>query len=298
MKPERAFIAERAAAVHCPELLRAGPSPTELMPRLSQVGDRFAKAFAPLLAPFAGGETPKIRAHPARQDDDLMFGAEVGGLAANSLFAIGPHAVPVLVSLQAGAVLGFVDRTFGGRGLAPDPLPDRLPLSAELMIARIEDAVMTCLASALGHADASAIYLMRRDGNLSQLGAYAEGVPLAVVKFEVTEEGRPAWNGFICLAESLLPMLFGEAGSAPASTKRTPAAPDSEPFGDLPLEMAAVLVDMRISMAAIAAIEPGTILPVAVARAVPLKIGGKTVASGSVGAADDRVAIRITQAFA
>jgi flagellar motor switch protein FliM len=93
-------------------------------------------------------------------------------------------------------------------------------------------------------------------------------------------------------------MLFGEGVMTAPKAHTGPADPLSEPFAELPLEMSAVLVDMRISMAAIAAIKPGSVLPVAVARNVPLRVGDKTIATGSVGAADDRVAIRITQAFA
>ena len=48
---------------------------------------------------------------------------------------------------------------------------------------------------------------------------------------------------------------------------------------------------------AIAALQPGQILPVAVARSIPLKGGGKTIAHGTIGAMDDRVAVQITQAF-
>nr|WP_268958963.1 FliM/FliN family flagellar motor C-terminal domain-containing protein [Novosphingobium aerophilum] len=75
------------------------------------------------------------------------------------------------------------------------------------------------------------------------------------------------------------------------------ADPLSEPFGDLPLQLSAILVDMRMSMATVAAIEPGMVLPVAVARQVPLRLGQATVATGTVGAADDRVALQIRTAF-
>jgi flagellar motor switch protein FliM len=73
--------------------------------------------------------------------------------------------------------------------------------------------------------------------------------------------------------------------------------PADEPFGAVPLTISAVLVDMRIGFAALSNLQPGQILPVAVARSVPLKIGDKTVAHGTIGAMDDRVAVQITQAF-
>lgn len=297
MKPERAFVAERVAAQHCPELLRgvAGPA-GDLMPRLSAVGEALARALGPALAPLYGGEAPRVKAQAARADDDLMFGAEVGPLAANSLYAIGHGAVPLLISLQAAAVLGLVDRTFGGRGDLRGGLPDKFPLSADLMIRRIETIIAGCLAPALALAP-EAIEVVRRDGSLTQLAAFPEGAPLAAMKIEVIEEGREAWPIHIALAEAHLAYLFDEKASAPPPPAHGRAGPGDEPFASLPLGLTAVLVDMRMSMAVLAALQPGQILPVAVARAVPLKVAGRTIATGSVGEADDRVALRITQTF-
>ena len=50
MKPQRAFVAERAAAQHCAQLLRRGPEPAELLPQLDRLGDRFARQLAEGLA--------------------------------------------------------------------------------------------------------------------------------------------------------------------------------------------------------------------------------------------------------
>ena len=151
MKPERAFVAERAAAVHCVELLgKAAAAPGDLLPALSALGERFAKALAPVLARFTGGEAPRIKAGVAGSSDSATVAGDIGALAANSLFVAGTDDLPVVISLHAGAVLGMVDRTFGGRGLSPDPLPVRLPLSAELMMARLEGLTSVCLSEALG----------------------------------------------------------------------------------------------------------------------------------------------------
>ena len=65
----------------------------------------------------------------------------------------------------------------------------------------------------------------------------------------------------------------------------------------MPLEVTAVLVDMPLSMARLSGLRPGEILPVAVARSVPLRIDGRTLASGTIGEIDDRVAVQVTHAF-
>ena len=70
-----------------------------------------------------------------------------------------------------------------------------------------------------------------------------------------------------------------------------------EPFGAMPLSLSAVLVDMALPVSTISALQPGQVLPVSVARSIPLKAGGQTIAHGTIGALDDRVAVQITHAF-
>ncbi len=300
MKSDHAFIAERIAAQHCPELLRSGPAPGELLPLLTQLGERLAlaleTALAPVLSPVLGSETPQVITRPARSENVTALAAELGALAAHVLYNAGASEVPVLVSLDAGAMFALVDRTFGGKGEVPSPMPQSFPMSVELMIDRLEGLVAGCLAEALELTAENAVRSERRDGSLITLAPFPDGMPLAVLRLEVCEAGREPWPINIALLEAMLPALLGDGAGRPRRV-RGRADPASEPFAGLPLELTAVLVDMRISMATIAAIQPGSVLPVSVARNVPLRIGGRTIASGSIGAADDQVAIRITHAF-
>jgi len=63
------------------------------------------------------------------------------------------------------------------------------------------------------------------------------------------------------------------------------------------MPVTAVLVDMRIGFSQLSALKVGDVLPVAVARSVPLKIADTTIAHGTIGEVDDRVAVQITHAF-
>ena len=54
---------------------------------------------------------------------------------------------------------------------------------------------------------------------------------------------------------------------------------------------------MALPVSAIAALVPGQILPVTVARNVPLWIGETQIAHGTIGALDERIAVQITHAF-
>lgn len=287
MKPQRTFVAERAAAVHCAELMNRAPPPHDYLPELTRFGDRLAKLLAPALAPYFGGQSPKVCCSSPNQIGCDELSAEIGPLAANSLLACTSADVPMLVSLDGKALLRIIDRSFGGCGRAPEALPDAFSLSAELMIARLEGLFAAQIASALDK-EASVIRPVRRDASLAALAPFVPERRLDRLVFEAAD-----LRLLVALPSDTLGALFGQKGSAPALPEA--ANPAAEPFCAVPLPLTAVLVDMPVSAGTIAALEPGDVLPVAVARHVPLQIAGHIIAHGTVGAQDDCAALRITQ---
>ena len=295
MKPETAFIAERALAQHCPQLIRPAASPADLLPQLAVCGQALATALAAALAPLLGGEVPEVRADPPSQCVWGELASTFAPLAANCLLGVGDDDAPLLLSLDAGPVLRMLDLAFGGKGDAPPRLPDIFPMSAELMIARLE-AVMTAAMGSSFLAETAGIRSLRRDGSIDLLKPFASNAPVAVLKLIVTETAGASWTALLAFPLATLPALLGTTDGRP----REPAASQADrtaQFGDMPLSLSAVLVDMAMPVSAIAALEPGAILPVSVARSVPLRIGTATIAHGTIGALDERVAVQITKAF-
>lgn len=296
MKPERAFIAERPLAQHCPELLRAsatGSAPAELLPALGLAGAKLARLFAAALSPLIGGQELVVTAAAPREIAAADLTKEMAPLAANSLLASGSAAL--LASFDAGAVLRMIDRAFGGKGLTPAPMPAIFPASAGVVIRQLEGIVSQGFAAALGAADFAPV---RRHGSLVELEAFADAVQLTVVTLTVAEAGADPWPIHLALPTAALAGLVGEGAQAPARPAAPRATnPAEEPYCDLPLTLSAVIVDMHLPMSALTQLQPGSLLPVSVARNVPLRIGAKTIAHGAIGSVDDRVAIQITQAF-
>ena len=234
--------------------------------------------------------------------------SSIAPLAANCLFGAGAGEAPLLVSIEAEPVLRIVDHAFGGKGEAPCPLPASFSMAADLMIGRIEGllsahitAAIAATAGAAPGAPAPSLTPLRRDGSLAMLAPFAEKAPLAMLTLEVEDGGVLPWLVTMAMPMGTLAALFGYPDPTPASgaarsTRRLASAGEA-PFADIPLPLRAVLVDMRISFAAVAALEPGQILPVTVARRVPLRIDDHTIAHGSPGTMDEHIAIQITQAF-
>lgn len=296
MKPENALTAERPLASHDPALLRAGPGPAELMPALARAGEKMARALRGALAPVLNGEPPKVTCNAPSEMPYIDFTDEVGMLAGNSLYGTGQENAPLLSVIDADVILRLVDRAFGGQGEAPYPLPPEFQLSAELMVARLETIVARALGGALGAKDPEAIRPLRREGKLSQLQAFADKTRVAVITLMVDEPGRTKWTIRMAFPFATLAVLFGHGERPPVvRSMRGPSKPTDQPFAELPLSVSALLVDVALPLSAISRLEVGQVLAVPVARLVPLRVAERTVAHGSIGAVDDRVAVQITQ---
>jgi len=292
MKPETSFVAERMVARHCPQLLREGPAPADPLETAADLGARVARALPARLASLSGGDSPVVQAEKPRKADGAALAADAPTLAVHCLFAAGSRQSPLVVIVEGEAIFRLIDRAFGGTGRAPDPLPAAFPLSAELMIGRLESAVAAALADALG----VAVVPLRRGESLGRLAAFPAGEPLAIADLAVIDGGEAPWR--LSLAQSLKQPLAAAGGpsSSVATDAGEPAAdPLAGPFGDVPLPLRAVLVDMAMPFSTLADLTPGQVIPVAVARSVPLETGGRAVACGTVGAMDDRVAVRVAQ---
>lgn len=294
MNTQHSFVPERVAAQHCAELLRRGAEPGDQIGALATLGVRLAPLIAKALARLVGGEAPMVTPLAAQEQSEGELIQQVGPLAANALYATGIPGVSLLGSVAGAAVLRLVDRAYGGSGEHHGPLPDAFPLSAELLVQRFEAALAECLGAALG---SPAVEPLKRSARLAEFAPFPAGAKLAVLSIEVMEGTKAPWVLTLALPLSNLPKLTATLGDGPAAApRRTGAAdPAAAPFAALSLGLTATLVDMPVSLAVLAALEPGMVLPVAVARAVPLSIGGRTIAHGTVGAQDDRIALRLTQ---
>jgi flagellar motor switch protein FliM len=296
MRQDFAFVAQRTLASHSPALLRPGPADADLIEALRQAAARLARALRGALARLCGGEVPEVTIEPPQ---DLAFADFArDGLTAYSLYSAAPSGERVLSAIDAAAVLRLVDRAFGGPGEAPQPLPRELPMSADLMVQRIETMLAAQLGLALGSTVGGrpAIHPLRRDSDLAQLQPFAPATRLAVLAITVSEGLRAPWSIRIALPLSALAVLTGIVPQpGPARRDGAAADPGAEPFAAMPLRLTALLIDTRLPLHVVSRLEAGQVLNLPVARQVPLVAGHRTIAHGTIGAVDDRVAIQITR---
>lgn len=285
-------------AQHCSELLGpAVPAISDLAPSLALLSGRLGLSIAAGLARLSGGEAPAVRPDAPRATTAADLEGEAASLASYAVMGIGPERHRVLLTCDAAPVFRLVDRAFGGRGMVPNPLPSAFPMSAELLIQRLEQTIAAALQEALG-GGALSVLPMQRDTSFVQIAPFAPGETVFDLSVSVEEPGCEPWTLSLAFPQATLAALFaGRERKLP--TPAAPHAPDpmSEPFASLPITLTAVLVDMMVPFTRLAALRPGDVIPVAVARSVPLKAGERAVATGAIGEFEDRIAVQITTAF-
>lgn len=292
MNAEHTPTLGRPLVRHCPELLKRGPTPAERMSHFAHAGEKLARLLGNELAPLQGGHAPAMRCLPVQECDVATLEASIAPLAGNCLLAVSPGGMPLLVSFQAEGVLRLLDCAFGGPGEVSSPLPEAFPFSAGLMLRRLEELAASALTTALG-----AEFLPKaRSDRFAELPPFPKGTQLAVLTVEVRHGSSLNWNVTIAAPLASLEALFDHGERRPP-VRTQPHSAIGDVFGDLPLALSAVLVDMRMPVSALFALRPGQVLPVSVARSVPLRIGVTAIAHGTIGALDDRVAVQVTEAF-
>lgn len=302
MKPHHDFIAERPVARHALPGSQRQARVFEPEAALARLAQRLAADLPKALVALAGETPPEVTATEPRQGVMRELLSRANGPCSHGLLAAGETGPRLLVSLDCAGALQLVDLAFGGEGHVPDPVPERLPLSAQLVLNRLEALVAEQVARIAGlecDGEMPALAPVRRDTDIAALRPFTADRALWQAGFEVAFGEAEAWTIRLTMATDHAPLLCGsdDDEDAPPASRAPDHGPSQPDFGAIPLTLRATLVDMRVPLARIAALRPGDVLPVSVARQVPLSIGATTIAHGSVGEIDDRVALQILHAF-
>ncbi len=105
------------------------------------------------------------------------------------------------------------------------------------------------------------------------------------------------WRASLAVAAERMDRLLPGASLARRArpAKRTPATGMAAPFANVPLPLHVVLAEFDLTLARLQTLSPGDSIPLTMGRQVPLLVGEKVLAHGSIGTAEDRMAIRLTR---
>jgi flagellar motor switch protein FliM len=295
MRHEGSFVADRLGAQHCAELTRSSRQAVNPLVELAQFAERLASLVAEKLSQTFPGVAVEVTANePAELQANVN--ERRGEPVFNTTFAAGERDITFYASLPQSAALAMVDLALGGNGSNCDAPGGKLPLSAQLMFERFEKNLDKAIADAFEFPVADAVRI-RKSGAVPEASLPFSGCKRMVLTMRVVI-GAAAPQEMVLTFPGAAPVgLFAHRANpgAPAARAGGVVSPNSEPFGGIPLSLKAILVDMPIPVSALSNLAPGTIIPVAVARSVPLMVGEQVIGHGTVGSLDDRAALQLTK---
>jgi flagellar motor switch protein FliM len=296
------FAPARAAAVHCAELTTRGPRPEESAALMAS----WRRDLARLLADDLSGLLSGDRLDVSITEPEKLSGADalrrIGPLAANSLIRCGASAETALLSFDFATAIALTDRSFGGDGRTTGNVPEALPRSAALLV----EETATMIAGAITTASYGDMpppaggstrgEVIVRSESAARLKPFAlDGEALFFV-IEIANRQGCTWRAALAVsAERMARLLPGGGRRARPRGPRAAASPLAAPFADVPLPLHVVLAEFDLSLTRLQSLAPGDTIPLAMGRQVPLLAGETLVAHGSVGTAEDRMAIRLTR---
>ena len=305
MRMAHEFAAARPAAQHCRELTERGPRPEERAVLLAAWRRDLARVLAEELSALLSGDRLDVSVPEPESLSGSAVLARIGAVAANSLLRVGTGGETALATFDFPTAIALTERSFGGEGKVAEHAPDQLPRSAALLVDEIAATIAGCITRAsLGdHAPPAGEMpggeVIVRSESAGRLKPFEPDAPVLLFTLEIANRQGCRWHALLAIAEERMQRLLPAPGRTRpqpgARLRRLPASPLATPFAAVPLPLHVVLAEIDLSLARLQALAPGDMLPLAMGRQVPLMLGEKLVAHGSIGTLEERMAIRITR---
>ena len=281
------------AAQHCEELLANSLETVDVAGDFARFGTRLARALQPRLAALFDVRKLETELADTSSCSVKDLPQALGEKMHHARFALPGKGLGILASARVSAVIGEFDRMLGGDGEGP-PEAAALPSSANRFACQIETELLDACVEATGRGDLS---VADRGSNLGEIVPAAARSDIHTATIEVSRPGLPKLVlTFSTCEASFVQFAGGEAPvGKPVRRSIGQGGIDNSAIGQVELSTTATLVDMAIPLHRIVALQVGTMLPVPIQRSVPLSISDITIARGTVGTLDDRVALEILQ---
>jgi flagellar motor switch/type III secretory pathway protein FliN len=306
MKMAHDFMAARLVAQHCDELLKRGPRPGERASLLAAWRRDLAQALADdLTGLLSGDRLDVIIGEPESLSGDAAL-MRIGPVAANCLLRVGAlggtSTETVLLSADFATAIALTDRSFGGDGKLGGGVPEQLPRSAALLIEEAAKMIAQAITRvSYGDAPEPLAPVVRgevivRSESAGRLKPFDVDAPCLLFAITIANRQGCEWRLTLAMAaERLARLLPGAGRPLPLRTARAPADGMAAPFANIPLPLHVVVAEIELSLARLQALVPGDCFPLALGRQVPLMVGERVLAHGSIGTSEDRMAIRLAR---
>jgi flagellar motor switch protein FliM len=283
------------AAMHCDELMRRTRSVADLDVAFARLARDLAEQSNVSLSKLCNDQSVSVEAVETGYLAMSEWLKLVGTAHQHSLFSVAKGKRGILVSVSIGELAAQFERLLGGTGEVDQNLAS-LPASALRFAQQFEQGIAETLWRTT---ERPGVNVLDRGDEVDQVAPFPKDESIWTASLAVrSEHSAQTWKIRIAADEATVADLVG----VPAEpTAKGPSIGEcgleNSAIADVQLPLRAVLVDMGMSVARLANIDTGSLIPVALNRNVPVLTGELKIAQGCIGEVDDRVALEISQSF-
>ncbi|MES2158561.1 MAG: flagellar motor switch protein FliM [Pseudomonadota bacterium] len=263
---------------------------------LDRLGDKLGRRIRALVEPICG-----VRPHVESRDAQLMeFSAwsdDVPAFASISVYRLLPLKGQVLLRMDAAMISTLVDCFYGGIGNRPLPPRGEFTPTEDRLIARLSESIIARLTESWADILPLDAGLVVRETGVGFAAAAQPGDQMVVQRFMVTITRDQSWPIDLVFPLSALRAVEPLMGSKmPADADQADPvwqARIARRMRDIRLPARTVLARPNLSLAELMQLKTGDIIPVTIGRSLPLIVGNRIVAHGTIGEQDGRAAFQI-----
>jgi flagellar motor switch protein FliM len=228
----------------------------------------------------------------------MMWDACVPGFVSLSLYRLLPMKGVVTLRVDASLVSQLVDRFYGGRGPGVQKERTEFTPTETRFIARFSNQVMLALADCWAEIAKLEPVLIGRETGIAQAEILPADADVIVQTFEIDLGGKESTLIEIVYPQDGLNSLEVNA-SGPRKVEAVRAkdpvwqAQLGRRIEDVRLPVKTVLARPNLKMSELMALKPGDVIPINIARHLPLIVGDRVFAHGTVGEQDGYAAFMI-----
>ena len=268
----------------------------QLLSGLDRLGEKLGRRLRALFEPISG-----VRPHIAMLDAQVLdFGqwsAQVPTFSSIGVYRIAPLKGQMLLRMNAAMISTLVDCFYGGLGNRPLPARGEFTPTEDRLISRISEGVIARLSEGWTDILPLEIGLVIRETGIGFASAAQPGEQMVLQRFMLSIARDQEWPIDLLYPLSSLRAVEPLMGTkAPVDEERVDPvwqARIANRMRDIRLPARTVLARPNLSLADLMQLKTGDIIPVNISRSLPLIVGDRIVAHGSIGEQDGRAAFQI-----
>lgn len=263
---------------------------------LDRLGEKLGRRIRALVEPICGVR-PQVEAQDAQLLDFSAWSAQVPAFTSISIYRVAPLKGQVLLRMDAAMISTLVDCFYGGIGNRPLPPRGEFTPTEDRLIARLSESLLSRLVETWSDILPLEPALIVRETGVGFAASAQPGDQMVVQRFMIGITRDQLWP-----VDLVFPMAALRAVE-PLMGTRLPADDDQKDpvwqariarrMRDIRLPARTVLARPNLSLAELMQLKVGDVIPVTISRSLPLIVGNRIVARGSIGEQDGRAAFQI-----